>query len=158
MLWLLGISLQLSDEQSEAEEVYKRALAVSREDQAHATFSNLGNLYRQKKQYELSKAMFSKALDLKPGYAPAYNNLGLVFVAERRWEEAKFCFEKALEADSLLDAAQSNLLKAKTMSRLCTCFTSSTVVQDSWYVFVGSQLSRYEKDEKKLRFFYPEYI
>ncbi|KAF3499062.1 hypothetical protein F2Q69_00040087 [Brassica cretica] len=128
----LGISLQLSDEQSEAEEVYKRALAVSTtEDQAHATFSNLGNLYRQKKQYELSKAMFSKALDLKPGYAPAYNNLGLVFVAERRWEEAKFCFEKALEADSLLDAAQSNLLKAKSMSRLCTCFTSSTVVQDS---------------------------
>ncbi|CAN8251807.1 unnamed protein product [Cochlearia groenlandica] len=127
----LGISLQLSDEQSEAEEVYKRALALSREDQAHATFSNLGNLYRQKKQYELSKAMFSKALDLKPGYAPAYNNLGLVFVAERRWEEAKFCFVKALEGDSLLDAAQSNLLKATTMSRLCTCFSSSTVVRDS---------------------------
>ncbi|KAF8046799.1 hypothetical protein N665_3411s0005 [Sinapis alba] len=128
----LGISLHLSDEQSEAEEVYKRALAVSTEDhQAHATFSNLGNLYRQKKQYELSKAMFSKALDLKPGYAPAYNNLGLVFVAERRWEEAKFCFEKALEADSLLDAAQSNLLKATAMSRLCTCFASSTVVRDS---------------------------
>ncbi|CAA7034969.1 unnamed protein product [Microthlaspi erraticum] len=127
----LGISLQLSDEQSEAEEVYKRALAVSTEDQAHATFSNLGNLYRQKKQYDLSKAMFSKALDLKPGYAPAYNNLGLVFVVERRWEEAKLCFEKALEADALLDAAQSNLLKATSMSRLCTCFSSSTVVRDS---------------------------
>ncbi|KAJ0236415.1 hypothetical protein HA466_0257220 [Hirschfeldia incana] len=127
----LGISLQLSDEQAEAEEVYKRALAVSTEDQAHATFSNLGNLYRQKKQYELSKAMFSKALDLKPGYAPAYNNLGLVFVAERRWEEAKFCFEKAFEADSLLDAAQSNLIKATAMSRLCTCFASSSVVRDS---------------------------
>ncbi|VVB17856.1 unnamed protein product [Arabis nemorensis] len=127
----LGISLQLSDEISEAEEVYKRALAVSTGDQAHSIFSNLGNLYRQKKQYELSKAMFSKALDLKPGYAPAYNNLGLVFVAERRWEEAKFCFEKALEADSLLDSAQSNLLKATTMSKLCTCFSSSTVVRDS---------------------------
>lgn len=131
MCWLLGISLQLSDEHSEAEEVYKRALAVSTEDQAHTIFSNLGNLYRQKKQYEVSKAMFSKALELKPGYAPAYNNLGLVFVAERRWEEAKSCFEKSLEADSLLDAAQSNLLKATTMSRLCTCFSSSTVVRDS---------------------------
>ncbi|XP_010459963.1 PREDICTED: probable UDP-N-acetylglucosamine--peptide N-acetylglucosaminyltransferase SPINDLY [Camelina sativa] len=127
----LGISLHLSDEHSEAEEVYKRALAVSTEDQAHTIFSNLGNLYRQKKQYEVSKAMFSKALELKPGYAPAYNNLGLVFVAERRWEEAKSCFEKSLEADSLLDAAQSNLLKATTMSRLCTCFSSSTVVRDS---------------------------
>lgn len=127
----LGISLQLSDEHSEAEEVYKRALTVSKEDQAHAILSNLGNLYRQKKQYEVSKAMFSKALELKPGYAPAYNNLGLVFVAERRWEEAKSCFEKSLEADSLLDAAQSNLLKATTMSRLCTCFSSSTVVRDS---------------------------
>ncbi|XP_010545984.1 PREDICTED: probable UDP-N-acetylglucosamine--peptide N-acetylglucosaminyltransferase SEC isoform X2 [Tarenaya hassleriana] len=128
----LGISLQLSDEQSQAEEVYKRALAEATLDQAHTVYTNLGNLYRQKKQYELSKAMFSKALELKPGYAPAYNNLGLVFVAKGRWEEAKFCFGKALEADPLLDAAKSNLLKATTMSRLCSCcLSSSTPVPDS---------------------------
>lgn len=62
--------------------------------------------------------MFTKCLKLQPGYAPAYNNLGLVFVAEGLWEEAKYCFNKALEADSLLDAAKSNLIKAIAVSRM----------------------------------------
>lgn len=114
----LGISLQLSEEPSQAEEVYKRALALSQTEQAHSMFSNLGNLYRQQKQYERAKAMFTKSLELQPGYSPAYNNLGLVFVAEGRWEEAKYCFEKALQADPLLDAAKSNMIKALSMSRL----------------------------------------
>ncbi|KAA8542184.1 hypothetical protein F0562_023336 [Nyssa sinensis] len=108
----LGISLQLSEESSQAEEVYKRALSLATAQQAHAIFSNLGNLYRQQKQFDCAKAMFTKSLKLQPGYAPAYNNLGLVFVAEGRWEEAKFCFNKALQADSLLDAAKSNMIKA----------------------------------------------
>ncbi|XP_059642374.1 probable UDP-N-acetylglucosamine--peptide N-acetylglucosaminyltransferase SPINDLY isoform X2 [Cornus florida] len=116
----LGISLQLSEEESQAEEVYKRALSLATVQHAHAIFSNLGNLYRQQKQFEFAKAMFTKSLELQPGYAPAYNNLGLVFVAEGQWEEAKFCFSKALEVDPLLDAAKSNMLKAAVMSRLCS--------------------------------------
>lgn len=94
-------------------------MALATPDQAHAIFSNLGNLYRQQKQYESAKAMFTKALELQPGYAPAFNNLGLVFVAEGRWGEAQFCFNKALEADPLLDAAKSNNIKALAMARLC---------------------------------------
>lgn len=120
----LGISLQLSDEPSQAEDVYKRALALATSDQAHAIFSNLGNLYRQQKQYECAKAMFTKSLELRPDYAPAFNNLGLVFVAEGRWEEAQFCFNKALLADPLLDAAKSNMVKAVAMSRLCAELSS----------------------------------
>ncbi|KAJ0709249.1 putative tetratricopeptide-like helical domain superfamily [Helianthus annuus] len=116
----LGISLQLSDASSlQAEEVYKRALSLAKPEQAHTIFCNLGNFYRQQKQYECAKAMFTKSLDLQPGYAPAYNNLGLVFVAERRWEEAKFCFNKAFQADPLLDAAKSNMIKAAAMCRVC---------------------------------------
>ncbi|CAL5361909.1 unnamed protein product [Camellia sinensis] len=114
----LGISLQLSVESSHAEEVYKRALSLATAEQAHTIFSNLGNLYRQQKKYECARAMFTKSLELQPGYAPAYNNLGLVFVAEGRWEEAKYCFNKALEADSLLDAAKSNMIKAVAMCRV----------------------------------------
>lgn len=106
--------------------MYKQALTLALTGQAHAIFSNLGNLYRQQKQYERAKAMFTKSLELQPGYAPAFNNLGLVFVAEGRWEEAKYCFEKALQADPLLDAAKSNMIKAVSMSRLCeglnSCF------------------------------------
>ncbi|XP_021908957.1 uncharacterized protein LOC110823008 isoform X2 [Carica papaya] len=117
------------EEPSQAENVYKRALALATSDQAHAIFSNLGNLYRQQKQYERAKAMFTKSLELQPGYAPAFNNLGLVFVAEGLWEEAKFCFDKALQADPLLDVAKSNVIKAVAMSRLCLAL-SSCLLQD----------------------------
>lgn len=115
----LGISVHLSEDPSQAELVYKRALSLATVEQAHAIFSNFGNLYRQQKQYERAKAMFTKSLELQPGYAPAFNNLGLVFVAECQWEEAKFCFDRALQSDPLLDAAKSNMIKTVALSRLC---------------------------------------
>ncbi|XP_010927572.2 uncharacterized protein [Elaeis guineensis] len=114
----LGIALQLSDDPSSAEVVYKRALSHATTLQAHAILSNLGNLYRQQKRFEHAKAIFAKSLELCPGYAPAHNNLGLVFVAEGRLEEAKSSFEKALQSDPLLDAAKSNIMKAVAMSRI----------------------------------------
>lgn len=126
-----GIALQLSDGPSQAEEVYKHALSLAAPHQAHATFSNLGNLYRQQKRYEHAKAMLAKSLELRPGYAPAYNNLGLVFVAEGQWEDAKVCFEKALQSDPLLDAAKSNIMKAEAMSRVSAALsTSHSLFQD----------------------------
>ncbi|CAA2939586.1 probable UDP-N-acetylglucosamine--peptide N-acetylglucosaminyltransferase SPINDLY isoform X1 [Olea europaea subsp. europaea] len=120
----LGISLQLLEESSQAEEVYKHALSLATPKQGHTIFSNLGNFYRQLKKYEYAKAMFTKSLELQPGYAPAYNNLGLVFVAEGRWAEAKFCFNKAIESDPLLDAAKSNMIKVATLCKLDTGLAS----------------------------------
>lgn len=64
--------------------------------------------------------MFTKSLELQPGYAPALNNLGLVCVAEGKWEEAKNCFNKAIQADPLLDAAKSNMYKASSMFKMHT--------------------------------------
>ncbi|XP_047955640.1 probable UDP-N-acetylglucosamine--peptide N-acetylglucosaminyltransferase SPINDLY isoform X1 [Salvia hispanica] len=113
----LGISLQLLEESTHAEEVYKHALSLATSQQAPAIFSNLGNFCRQMRRYESAKAMFSKALELRPGYAPAYNNLGLVFIAEGQLEEAKFCFNKATESDPFLDAAKSNMIKVATLYR-----------------------------------------
>ncbi|PIN27038.1 Protein O-GlcNAc transferase [Handroanthus impetiginosus] len=115
----LGISLQL-EESSQAEEVYKHALSLATSQQGHGIFTNLGNLYRQLKKYESAKAMFSKALELRPGYAPAYNNLGLVFVAEGHLEQAKFCFNKAIELDPFLDAAKSNIVKVASVCKIDT--------------------------------------
>ncbi|XP_030458213.2 probable UDP-N-acetylglucosamine--peptide N-acetylglucosaminyltransferase SEC [Syzygium oleosum] len=125
----LGISLHLSEEPSQAEVVYKRALALTGAEHVHTIFSNLGNLYRHLRQYGRARAMFAKSLELRPGYAPAFNNLGLVFVAEGKWEEAQYCFSQALQADPLLDAAKSNTIKAAAMSRLCASL-SSCIIQD----------------------------
>ncbi|XVF11623.1 hypothetical protein REPUB_Repub08aG0043100 [Reevesia pubescens] len=127
----LGISLQLSEEPSEAECVYKRALSLATVEQAHAIFSNLGNLYRRQKQYERAKAMFTKSLELRPGYAPAFNNLGLVFIAEGQWEEAKFCFDKALQSDPLLDAAKSNMIKTVALSKVVSSLIHSVAQNPS---------------------------
>ncbi|CAH9053168.1 unnamed protein product [Cuscuta europaea] len=120
----LGISLQLSAEPSCAEDVYKQALLVATPQQAHTIFSNLGNLYRQLRDFESAKAMITKSLELQPGYAPAYNNLGLVFVAEGKWEDAKFCFDQAILHDPLLDSAKSNMIKAMNMQRMYTSMSS----------------------------------
>ncbi|EPS73253.1 hypothetical protein M569_01502 [Genlisea aurea] len=113
----LGISLQLLGQTSQAEEVYKHALSLATSEQAHSIFNNLGNFYRQLEEYDRAKAMFSKALELQPGYAPAYNNLGLVFVAEGLLEQGQFCFNKAFELDPLLDAAKSNIIKATARNK-----------------------------------------
>ena len=115
MVFLLGIALQLSDDPSSAEKVYTRALSLATAQQAHVILSNLGNLYRQQKRLQLAKEIFTKSLDLCPGYAPSHNNFGLVFVALGQWEEARSCFEKALHSDPFLDAAKSNLMKAETV-------------------------------------------
>lgn len=109
------MALQLSDDPSLTEEVYKRALCLATSEQVHAILSNLGCLFRQQRRFEHAKIMFTKSLELCPGYALAHNNLGLVYVAEGRWEDAINCFDKALESDPLLDAAKSNLVKVAAM-------------------------------------------
>ncbi|KAJ4731206.1 UDP-N-acetylglucosamine--peptide N-acetylglucosaminyltransferase 110 kDa subunit [Rhynchospora pubera] len=111
----LGTAFHLSHDRR-AETVYKRALSLSRNIQAHAILANLGNLYREQRRLELAKKILSRSLELCPGYAPANNNLGLVFAAQGQWEEAIGCFKKAIECDPLLDCAQSNIAKAMTLS------------------------------------------
>lgn len=113
----LGVSIQLSQDPLSAETVYKRALALATPEQAHAILSNMGNLYRQQKEFEHAKKILQKCLEFSPGYAPAYNNLGLVYIAEGQWEEARGCFQKAMEMDQLLDAAKSNLVKTPVVLR-----------------------------------------
>lgn len=112
----LGIALQLSEDLSLAEDVYKRALSLATSEQAHSVLSNLGNLYRQQKRFVDAHQAFAKALEICPSYAPACNNLGLLYIVEGRWQEAIACFDQALLADPLLDAAKSNKMKAVALS------------------------------------------
>lgn len=111
----LGVALQLSDDSSSAEQIYKHALSLATPQQAHSILSNLGNLFRQQRRFQCAKMMFAKSLEICPGYAPAQNNLGLVYAAEDRWQDAINCFEKALQSDPLLDAAKSNMVKGVSM-------------------------------------------
>ncbi|KAJ7525305.1 hypothetical protein O6H91_17G044900 [Diphasiastrum complanatum] len=125
----LGISLQLSDNGSLAEDVYKQALILTAPEQAHAIFSNLGNLYRQQRRFIDARAAFARALELCPDYAPALNNLGLLLIAEGQWDEAISTFDHALVADPYLDAAKSNKMKAVALVNIQKGFPSSFLTQ-----------------------------
>eukprot|EP00250_Pteridium_aquilinum_P007159 c16941_g1_i1 orf=88-2619(+) len=114
----LGISLQLSEELSLAEEVYQKALSLVPRDKAHSILSNLGNLHRQQGRFTDAHADFEKALEICPNYAPACNNLGLLLVVEGKLDEAIKMFDCALLSDALLDAAKSNKMKAQALARL----------------------------------------
>lgn len=113
-----GIALQLSEDPSLAEGVYKQALALAPQEQAHSVLSNLGNLYRQQRKFSEAHEVFKRALDLCPDYAPACNNLGLLLVAEGKWDDAIATFDRALHADPYLDAAKSNRMKAVALSQM----------------------------------------
>lgn len=98
--------------------MYKQALALAPQEQAHSVLSNLGNLYRQQRKFSEAHEVFKKALDLCPDYAPACNNLGLLLVAEGKWDDAIATFDRALRADPYLDAAKSNRMKAVALSQM----------------------------------------
>eukprot|EP00249_Psilotum_nudum_P015308 c25253_g1_i1 orf=711-3452(+) len=114
----LGIAVQLSEDPSLAEGVYKKALSFVAREQAHGIFSNLGNLYRQQKRFIDAHEAFKNALEICPDYAPVCNNLGLLLIAEGRWDDAISTFERALLADPLLDAAKSNKMKAEALAQI----------------------------------------
>ncbi|KAG6543725.1 hypothetical protein Mapa_014909 [Marchantia paleacea] len=114
----LGIALQLSEDPSIAEGVYKEALVHAPQEQAHSIHANLGNLYRQQKRFSEAHECFKNALELCPDYAPACNNLGLLYVAENKWQEAVSSFDRALRADPYLDAAKSNRMKAIALAQM----------------------------------------
>ncbi|KAL3677340.1 hypothetical protein R1sor_027288 [Riccia sorocarpa] len=114
----LGVAVQLSEDPSISEGVYKQALRLAPQEQAHSIHSNLGNLYRQQKRFREAHQCFEKALDLCPDYAPACNNLGLLLVAQNKWREAVSAFDRALRSDPCLDAAKSNRMKAVVLGRL----------------------------------------
>lgn len=113
-----GIALQFSEDLSVAEGVYKKALALAGPEQVHSVLSNLGNLYRQQKRFADAHAVYKKALELCPAYAPAANNLGLLYVAEGNWDLAIASFDRALASDPFLEAARSNKLKAEALAQI----------------------------------------
>lgn len=122
-----GVALQLSEDPSKAEGVYKKALELAPPEQAHSVYNNLGNLYRQQRRFAEAHSAYSKALDLCPEYAPACNNLGLLFITEDRFDEAISSFDRALAADPCLDAAKSNRMKAVALAQIRKGSTISTL-------------------------------
>ena len=103
----LAMALKELERSDEAMEALRTADRLDGGD-AMACFQ-LGNLCRDKGQYELAKHSYTRAVALCPDLAEAHNNLGLVLRECGENEQAALCFEKALSIDPVMVAAYTNL-------------------------------------------------
>lgn len=85
-----------------SEDYNRRALASA---QAH---TNLGAAYLQKNKLEIALDEFTKAIEVMPTYAMAYNGLAMVRSALKQDEEAEYNFKKAIDLDSSISENHNN--------------------------------------------------
>ena len=72
---------------------YKKTIEL-RPNDAHA-FNNLGNVYKELKNYPLAIVAYQSAIMLKPDYASAYYNLGIVHQNSNNFDIALESYRKA---------------------------------------------------------------
>lgn len=72
---------------------YKKTIEL-RSNDAHA-YNNLGNVYKELKNYPLAIVAYQNAIMLKPDYASAYYNLGIVHQKNNNFEIALESYRKA---------------------------------------------------------------
>ncbi len=81
---------------------------------SYKTYLNLGLVYYQAKQYELSIEATQKAIDFDPNQAVAYNNIAAAYGALEKWDFEIAACEKALQLDPNFQLAKNNLAWAKS--------------------------------------------
>lgn len=70
--------------------------------------TNLGAAYLQQNKLEIALNEFSKAIEVMPSYAAAYNGIAMVRSALQQDELAEFNFKKAIQIDPLASEAYNN--------------------------------------------------
>ncbi len=107
----LGAALADTGRDAEAEEHYRRALALK--PQYPEAQQNLATLLLKKGDLDGAADHYRQAVRLKPDYAKAHNNLGTVLVRQGRTVEALESFQAAVRADP--DDADAHFNLAATL-------------------------------------------
>jgi len=76
-----------------------------------AAFCNLGNAYRNMRNYILAQEAYKKAIKISPRYEYAYNMLGNLYSLVNRKDQALLSYKKALSINPYYSEAQDNLSK-----------------------------------------------
>lgn len=72
-------------------------------------YSNLANLYQEKRMYAEAEKNYLKAIELSPSSSGLHNNLGNVYKAQTRYTEAIDEYTKAIDLDPKFAEAYFNL-------------------------------------------------
>jgi serine/threonine protein kinase len=71
-------------------------------------YLNLGNAYKNLKEYEKAIIYYTKAITLNPNYTSAYNNRGIAYKSLKEYEKAIIDYTKAIALDSNYTSAYNN--------------------------------------------------
>ncbi|NEO53070.1 MAG: tetratricopeptide repeat protein [Okeania sp. SIO3B5] len=90
-----GRIVEAMDNQELAQEYYQKAIVINPNfSQAHL---NLGNLYSQKKQWNLAIVSYRNAIKFHPDFPWSYQKLGTALMQLKQWDEATNAFRKVVE-------------------------------------------------------------
>jgi predicted TPR repeat methyltransferase len=89
----LGNVLLRLDQADDAEQAFRRSIALAENPEAHA---NLSRLLRRRGQWHESEAACRRAIDIAPDFGDAWHNLSLVMLAQGRVPEGIQAASKAL--------------------------------------------------------------
>ncbi len=106
-LWLLVLTLVRNRDWADEEAFWTAAIRSN--PRSYRSHVNLGNHYRERKQYSAAESTFRAAALLAEKPVEALSNLGEVLTLSGKAEEAIEAFRRASEADPGSNAAASNL-------------------------------------------------
>ena len=82
---------------------------ISKDSKNFLSFFYLGNIFLEKKNYELAKIYLEKAISINPSISQVYNSLGLAYSNLRNFNEAEKLLNKAIEINNNIPEPYNNL-------------------------------------------------
>jgi tetratricopeptide (TPR) repeat protein len=113
----LGVAYETKGEWESAIKEYKAA-----SEELPVAYTYLGNVYFQKKEFQVAEEYYRKAMKKDPEHADAYNNLAwLYFTKKEQLEEAEQLALKAMKLNpSKRDIYQDTLEQIRTLKTSLT--------------------------------------
>lgn len=95
--WLdLGRALGELSRYDDAESAFQKAIDLAENEPCDVAFGEIGNLYRNKGEFETAKSWYQKQIDASPQDATGYLYLGNLLLRQGKWVEAEKAFQDAL--------------------------------------------------------------
>lgn len=111
----MGVILKKHSDIDSAEKAFLNSIKIDNKFQK--AYFNLGNLYKDKFEFQKSIAFYKKAISLTPNDAKTYANLGNVYYAMNDFSNSLIHYNKAIELDPNLINAYHN--KSFLLLTLC---------------------------------------
>lgn len=124
--------------------------------------TDLGNLYKKKREWQAAAACYQKAIELDPQYAPAYLNLAKVFVQKGKLEKAADYLYRALSLNPELAPAKNHFSLGNTffkqgkLEQAIDCYKRAVDLQPNFpevYYRLGEIWSRRGQKRQAIEYF-----